>query len=403
MPDPFDALRLAELRVDSRPAYAAQLLTRIHDELDDSSLDAGLSVSSTESLDYSVLDEALELLAGTGPEYDPFGRGFCLSNHVPMVAESLCALGRPDAVMGWVGRYRPYLSDAVGVRVPISASQWSNELGNLERAGDWVCYFDAELAHAGWVDVLNRWLPRLAPGSYAVHGLLRVAHATRALGMHDTARFRHELAEGLGYWSASYQTLPENFRGPGDLLPSEALALVEQADIEERRHWMFFTQPIASATGRPSFAEVTGLVDLDGDPSAFLSDLAETCAALLVANASQGPTARGIVHCLTAGTATRLMLPYLSDEATICALRYGWQVAAAFYAGLAVEPPAVTATAPRVTTDQLIDDAIACPDDHAIKLTEACLREYRLNPNPVFLAAAHACTQSLFERGLKLA
>ena len=55
-------------------------------------------------------------MAGTGPEYDPFGTGFCLTNHAPMVAEALCALGRPDAVRPWVNRYRKYLSDAPAPR-----------------------------------------------------------------------------------------------------------------------------------------------------------------------------------------------------------------------------------------------------------------------------------------------
>jgi hypothetical protein len=43
------------------------------------------------------------------------------------------------------------------------------------------------------------------------------------------------------------------------------------------------------------------------------------------------------------------------------------------------------------------------PDEHGIKITEACLREYRINPKPVYLAAARACTRDLAETGLKLA
>ena len=46
---------------------------------------------------YTSLDEALELLAPYGIELKNGN-----SNHAPMVAEALCALGRPDAVMPWV-------------------------------------------------------------------------------------------------------------------------------------------------------------------------------------------------------------------------------------------------------------------------------------------------------------
>ena len=43
------------------------------------------------------IDEALELLEGTGPEYSGG-----LANHGPMAAEALIALSRPEAVVPWV-------------------------------------------------------------------------------------------------------------------------------------------------------------------------------------------------------------------------------------------------------------------------------------------------------------
>ena len=48
-----------------------------------------------------AMEEALGLLAKTGPEYA--GR---LANHGPMAAEALVVLGRPDAVVPWVEAYR---------------------------------------------------------------------------------------------------------------------------------------------------------------------------------------------------------------------------------------------------------------------------------------------------------
>ena len=89
-----------------------------------------------------------------------------------------------------------------------------------------------------------------------------------------------------------------------------------------------------------------------------------------------------------------MMLPYLTPESTTQSLRYGWQVAAAFYSGLMVVPAAVDVEPPVEGIDELIDEAIACPDEHGIKITEACLREYRINPKPVYLAAARACTRT---------
>ena len=51
-----------------------------------------------------VMDEALDLLGNAGPEYGP---GF--SNHAPMAAEALLALGRGDAAIDWVTAYRKRL------------------------------------------------------------------------------------------------------------------------------------------------------------------------------------------------------------------------------------------------------------------------------------------------------
>jgi hypothetical protein len=95
-----------------------------------------------------------------------------------------------------------------------------------------------------------------------------------------------------------------------------------------------------------------------------------------------------LVHAVTGATALRSLLPHLSPSATRSAQRYGWQLAAAIYAvygaGLTNPPPA----AKEIKRDDLIDRAVATEDEHAIKFTEACLREYALNPKPVYLQAA---------------
>ncbi len=48
---------------------------------------------------YEPLDAALDILSGYGP-------GLANGNfsHAPMVAETLCALGHPEAVMPWIER-----------------------------------------------------------------------------------------------------------------------------------------------------------------------------------------------------------------------------------------------------------------------------------------------------------
>jgi hypothetical protein len=83
----------------------------------------------------------------------------------------------------------------------------------------------------------------------------------------------------------------------------------------------------------------------------------------------------------------RPLLTCVPQEAAPAVLRYGWQAAAALYAAFGTAPP-VEPREVHVDRDELIDQAVATGDEHAIKFTEACLREYVLDPQPVYLAAA---------------
>ena len=211
----------------------------------------------------------------------------------------------------------------------------------------------------------------------------------------------HELAEGLGYWAAGYETLPESHGASGCLLPSEAMPHLEQLDLADRTGWLLFTEPIGKLTRLESFAAAADLVDPEPDPSLFLADLARSFAGILVTNVAT-VTPRALCHGLTGGCGTRLMLPHLSEEARVASLRYGWQLSAAFYSALVLEPAPRAMEAPAETIEEIIDEAIACPDEHGIKTTEACLREYTLDPDPIYLVAALTTTRRLYEVGVNL-
>lgn len=129
-------------------------------------------------IDGDVIDEALERFGTTGPE---FGGG--LSNHGPMAADALIALGRPDAVVGWSEWYAQRLTEHPQPRNPIVAADWREALGDIKRAGDWIAFFDTELRERSWTDVLDTWVAGLAPGimAGATHGILRTAHAVRSI------------------------------------------------------------------------------------------------------------------------------------------------------------------------------------------------------------------------------
>ena len=343
----------------------------------------------------ATIDDALELLAESGPEF-AYG-AMRLSNHGPMAAEALIALGREGAVVPWVERYKRRLEDRPEARHPIAPDEWRGALGDIARAGDWTVFFQRELAGAPWRDALDLWARRLAPGliASATHGVIRTAHAARSLGAGETPLRLRELAEGLAYWAATYMLLPgAPSAASRGLRPAQALRAVETLPADQQRSFGTITSHLRALDTLPSFAGAIDLVNVGADPSLFLSDLTETFAEVYLANAPNGNVI-GLIHAVTGPSAVRLLAPHVSADTTALALRYAWQAAAALYATMAQQPAPASIEVPGEDDQGLIDRAVSTHDEHAIKFTEACLREHALRPQPAYLAAARDASERL--------
>ncbi|HEX9535877.1 MAG TPA: hypothetical protein VF924_10420 [Stellaceae bacterium] len=171
---------------------------------------------------YESLDEAIEALAGCD-----IGLKNGNSNHAPMVAEVLCAMGRPQAVMPWIARYKERLLPRPPTGDPIYAETWRSALGRRDRFADWAELFGEELRQAPWPEVLDRWTGRLMPGfcAAATHGVIRVGHAVRSLAVTETSLRKRELGDALASWAATYRQLPSSDRITGrPMAPREAIA-----------------------------------------------------------------------------------------------------------------------------------------------------------------------------------
>ena len=343
--------------------------------------------SKTETMrGVEAMEAALERLAKTGPEYH--GR---LANHGPMAAEALVVLDRPDAVVPWVDFYRPRLHEHPSGTHAIDPKQWREALGEGSRVGDWIVFFDRRVEEQPWRLVLAEWVSRLSPGiiAAAFHGVIRTAHAARSLEAQETPPRRRELAEGLAYWAATYNELPESKqRVAGHRMPSQAIADVQAVPAEKRMSYGNIVDRLSPLDTFAPFAGVADLVDPTGDSSAFISNLTETFAAAYLVNVQRGGSVITYLHGVTGPSAMRLLLPHLDTSARTEMLRYGWQGAAGVYAASGGVPGAPAPEEAAGSFDDLIDRAIATRDEHAIKFTEACRREHALNPKPVYLAAA---------------
>jgi hypothetical protein len=332
----------------------------------------------------ATYDAALEIFCTKGPEFGPG-----LSNHGPMASDALVALGRADAVERWAAWYAGHLQEPVEARNPISTSEWREALGDIRRAGDWSVFFRAELEEQPWTEVLEGWAPRLAPGvmAGATHGILRTAHAVRALSRAANEQRLRELAEGLAYWAARYQVLPGAEAMPGELPVDVAISRVTPSDRPG-------AGLIFEAVGRldaSEFAPVINYVDAGRDVDAFVSDMTRSFVRRYMENAPHATIA--FVHTVTAPSALRILAPYLSDTSRRALQRYMWQACAAIYATYARPSPITPASSASidpadVDRADLADRAVAARDEHAIKFTEACLREFDRTGDAQFIVAA---------------
>jgi hypothetical protein len=334
-----------------------------------------------------AMEDALALLAPTGPEYA--GR---LANHGPMAAEALVELARPDAVVPWVETYKKRLRDHPGGTRPIDPKGWREVRGENDRVGDWIVLFRREVEERPWKIVLADWIPRLSPGvvAAAFHGAIRTAHAVRNLEVTETRPRRRELAEGLGYWAATYNALPEAAspaKPTAGRKPSEAVASVPLLPPDRRTSYGNIVERLSPLDEFLPFASVADAVDASGDPNTFLTDVTETFAGVYLASVPPGSVIT-FLHGVTGPTAVRTLLPYVPPEEQRRLVRYTWQAAASFLSSNGGKSAPTLSSEKLPSRDELADRAIATGDEHAIKFTEACFREYAKNPKPVYIHAA---------------
>ena len=335
------------------------------------------------------LDEALERSALTDLEY-----GGGLANHGPMAAEALARLGHGSLIGAWVDVYAPRLPPLAQGQ-PIPADERAAALGRPERLPDWVATFEAELMAGNWPALLEVWVERLLPGVFAGagHGLLRVSHAVRALEEEDSVPRRRELALGLAYWAGRQQRLPGRpgaaaRAGCGPRNAFEGIAVVPQS----RRLPGLFCDSVRALDDFPEFGQSVDRLDVAAtEPTRLLHEVCREAAELYLAQ----PGARiAYGHCVTVPSALRLLAPYLGEAGMRRAIGFALQAALALHAVSASgETAGVTPEVEQLAGDPAeIRYRAACSlEEHAIKFTEACLREDAIEPAPVFaLAAADA-------------
>ena len=346
-----------------------------------------------------MLDEAYERLHATGPEFDGF-----LSNHGPMAAEAMVRHGHGDLVGSWLDVYMRRLEEFPRGLGPIGTG-WQEALGDPRRVADWTAFFRAEISERPWREVLNAWWPRLLPGvvAAATHGVIRVGHAVRALlADGDDPSHLAELAHGLAYWAARWQTLPGGHAG------ASAAAAAGRARA---------ATPLDSLAAVPRITEQAGGI---GDRLARLADLPAWPAALagfrvpeapgqiraLLAELVDAATVRYLfyghgngvmlVHSATAPSAVLRTLPALDTGLWAPSLSASWAASSALTAVYSPAEPALRAQlrqppgglSREETAREIFARAVEHADAHVIKFADTAIDVFARTGNPDAIAAA---------------
>jgi Questin oxidase-like len=331
------------------------------------------------------LDDALDRLRGTGPQVvrgmDP--------NHGPMVVEALIALGRASVAPQWAEQYRQRLGTLAAATSPVTTETWREALGVGARFPDWIAFFNRRLAGSPWQKVLEEWLPRLVPAivTAGMHGLIRTAHAARALSRGSTPLRVDEMGVALAYWCSYYGALAGAPQMIGDLDLRSAIADVPRI-MRGRQRTGIPRQFVYEMSGK---AELITAVQAASEPQSVteaISTFSEAGARLYLANRSRYPLI--FIHAVTAPAAFRLLLPHMTPETQRAALGYFWQSQAAMIAAYGEDSDAVDSalqSLPSTSWTELVDRCIEDADPHSIKFVEASERESRARPSAAYMAA----------------
>jgi hypothetical protein len=302
------------------------------------------------------------------------GRG---ASHYPMAAEALTALGRERAIPDtWRHGAAAYAGE-LPRRAAITAddADITNALGCYDRFGDWLDHFDALLAIEPWRDVVGAWTPRLAPGlcGAVFHGVIRTAHAVRALRARATAVRHHELAHGLAYWAARYSELavaPATF--PQHSLRTELAELPPPRLAADADIAFDAVGPHLLATGAPL---TDAVANARTDPHAAIVAIGRDAAVAFLAMLLLERQRIWLLHTVTAPAAVALLLPELDARDARAIVAHTRQAVLAMFRAFGA--PFAWRTGVRDTAPpwpELIDRAVHSRSVHTIKLIEALVR-----------------------------
>lgn len=313
---------------------------------------------------HAALDRALVL----PPEYRAG-----LSNHLPMALHALHELGAdPNRLIAFARQYTARFAVSRPAQLSTLDADWREALGRFDAYDAFQRHFADRIRAVGRDATLRESLPALAPGlaAAAFHGLIRTAHAVQAA--HDG-----ELASALAYWAARWQPLPEPEAGSVHLPVNEWVDTLAAHAQGWRSAAPLISGRIAAVAQTPAYRQLGRALHLEPDTPA---DLWRQAATLYAASGNFT-----ILHVVTGCRAIHVLAPCFDPQQTLW--RHAVPAVAAAILASGMEA-GTKMQAPSADWGALAARAIACDDDHVIKLVHAARDGERRVGGEAFRAAA---------------
>ncbi|MFC1547387.1 hypothetical protein ACFL5M_02550 [Candidatus Neomarinimicrobiota bacterium] len=282
---------------------------------------------------------------------------------------------------------------------PITRDNWQAAIGHHDRICDWAKFFKWELELVGWNRILHDWLSRLLPGmsGAAGHAALRTASVVRNLIIEETDARISELGITLGYWAGSFRKLPGILGSAtsGTYSPLEALFHIKWQHKEQLPHFDSIDHGLRGLERFSPFAGVINLIKMPEASLAIISQVTTAMSRVFLANCHDPRKVAPFILAVVLPSALRSFTSLLEPAQANALLRYGWQFAGAMYAIYGRTNPVEEWPPAENAQEELIDGAVASRNEYAVIFADACLREYAVQPDTIYLAAAREAISQL--------
>lgn len=292
--------------------------------------------------------------------YSAFYRG-SFANHLPMALVALDHMGASDAqIARFAERYTQAHLE------PLAAdSDFASQVRTLE----------SDIACHGREHMLRESLGKLASGvgSGAFHGAIRTAYAMES-------QSDRELAHALAYWFAAFTPIDSSSAPGSPEAAQDLFARVSAGVAGKRPAGGGIAARMAAAARDPQFSAWCRGIPQDADVEGIAP-------ALIGLYARTGDFT--VLHAVTGCHAVRLLAPFAPDRPALA--RAFWVAVIAAYAGCGAPWGDENATpAPATPWADILRAAVQCEDEHDVKLTYSCWREWQHRGGEVYRHVAAA-------------